>query len=269
MIHLIYIQLIRDPDGLTSGFLKPHSSRTLTMKLVSVVILLLAPMLTSCYPPDLPKDCSDIHNNPNTRKSGVYTIYPISSTSPVQVYCDMDSEGGGWTVFQTRMDGTVNFYRGWDHYKTGFGNPAGEYWLGLENIYQLTLNRPSELLVQMENFGGNKAFALYTSFFIDAECNGYRLNVSGFINGGAGDALTYHNGQKFTTIDKDQDSSPYWNCAIQSLGAFWYNYCYNTNPNGLYRWEANSPIYNSVMNWQTWYGYNNLLKFISMSIRSV
>ncbi|XP_028424067.1 microfibril-associated glycoprotein 4-like isoform X1 [Perca flavescens] len=236
------------------------------MKLVSVVILLLAPMLTSCYPPDLPKDCSDIRNNPNTRKSGVYTIYPIRSTSSVRVYCDMDSKGGGWTVFQARMDGTVNFYQGWDQYKTGFGDPAGEYWLGLENIYQLTLNRPSELLVQMEDFVGNKAFALYTSFFIDDECNGYKLNVSGFFNGGAGDSLSFSNGMKFSTFDKDQDNWYWNNCAIQSLGAFWYNGCYNTNPNGIYSWGANSPFYYPVVNWQTWQG-NTPLKFISMMIR--
>ncbi|XP_078135280.1 microfibril-associated glycoprotein 4-like [Sander vitreus] len=240
------------------------------MKLVSVVVLLLAPMLTSCYPPNLPKDCSDIHNNPNTRKSGVYTIYPIRSTSPVQVYCDMDSKGGRWTVFQTRMDGTVNFYRSWDQYKIGFGNAAGEYWLGLENIYQLTRNRQSELLVQMENFEGNKAFALYTSFFIGAECDGYKLNVSGFINGGAGDTpMTNHNGMKFTTIDKNQDTSPYGNCAIQTLGAFWYNYCYTTNPNGLYRWGPDNTFFGFGVQWQSWNGYNNPLKFISMKIRSV
>ncbi|XP_038592520.1 kinesin-like protein KIF20B [Micropterus salmoides] len=78
----------------------------------------------------LPLDCSDIYNNDNSRPSGVYTIYPIGATSAVQVYCDMDSPGGRWTVFQRRMDGTVNFYRGWDQYKLGFGSAAGEYWLG-------------------------------------------------------------------------------------------------------------------------------------------
>lgn len=33
-------------------------------------------------------------------------------------------------VIQRRMDGTVNFYRPWDQYKMGFGDAAGEYWLG-------------------------------------------------------------------------------------------------------------------------------------------
>ncbi|KAJ4947286.1 hypothetical protein JOQ06_009322 [Pogonophryne albipinna] len=84
---------------------------------------------------------SDIYNNDNTKPSGVYPIYPIGSTSPVQVYCDMDSLGGRWTVFQRRVDGSVNFYRPWDHYKMGFGNAVGEYWLGLENLSRLTLRR--------------------------------------------------------------------------------------------------------------------------------
>lgn len=28
------------------------------------------------------------------------------------------------------MDGTESFFRPWKHYKDGFGNVAGEYWLG-------------------------------------------------------------------------------------------------------------------------------------------
>eukprot|EP00064_Thunnus_orientalis_P026107 superscaffoldBa00015342_g26580 len=54
------------------------------MKLVSVVLLLLAPVLTSCLRLVLPLDYSDIYNHDNTRPSGVYTIYPIGATSAVQ-----------------------------------------------------------------------------------------------------------------------------------------------------------------------------------------
>ena len=42
-----------------------------------------------------PKDCLDIQRS-GKNKSDIYTIYP--NFSPVEVRCDMDTEGGGWTV---------------------------------------------------------------------------------------------------------------------------------------------------------------------------
>ncbi|XP_059180739.1 microfibril-associated glycoprotein 4-like [Centropristis striata] len=232
------------------------------------VLLLLAPPLISCTPLLLPLDCSDIYHHDNSTPSGVYTIYPIGSTSAVQVFCDMDSLGGRWTVFQRRMDGTVNFYRGWDHYKVGFGSAAGEYWLGLEALFHLTLRKKYELLVDMEDFSGNKVFARYSSFAIDPESYGYTLHVSGFTDGGAGDSLSFHNGQKFTTFDKDQDHYP-GNCAKVDLGAFWHNNCHRTNPNGVYRWGADDTIEWAAVIWYHWKGKNYSLKTISMKIRPV
>ncbi|XP_044034177.1 microfibril-associated glycoprotein 4-like [Siniperca chuatsi] len=239
------------------------------MKLVSVILLLLAPLLTSCQNLVLPVDCSDIYHQDKSRPSGVYTIYPIGSTSAVQVYCDMDSQQGRWTVFQRRMDGSVNFYRPWDQYRTDFGSAAGEYWLGLENLFHLTLRKQYELLVDMEDFSGNKAFTRYSSFSIEPESNGYRLHVSGFIDEGAGDSLSYHNGEKFTTFDKDQDTWDGGNCARKHLGAFWYRNCVSANPNGVYRWGADKTLFAVGVEWRHWKGNDYSLKTISMKIRPV
>ncbi|XP_034073278.1 microfibril-associated glycoprotein 4-like [Gymnodraco acuticeps] len=239
-----------------------------SVQLVSVGLVLLALLLDSGMSLVLPMDCSDIYNNDKTRPSGVYTIYPIGSTSAVQVYCDMDSLDGRWTVFQRRVDGSVNFYRPWDHYKTGFGNAVGEYWLGLDTLSHLTLRKKYELLVDMEDFEGNKVFARYSSFSVDPESFGFTLHVSGFTDGGAGDSLSYHNGQKFSTFDKDQDSSSS-NCARTHLGGFWYTNCEYANPNAVYLWGADSTNTNKEVSWYTWKGNSYSLKSISMKVRPV
>ena len=76
-------------------------------------------------------DCADYYNAQNT-KSGVYIIQPSAKVHPTTVYCEMCE--GGWTRFQHRQDGSVDFInRVWADYKVGFGDAFGEYWLGKEN----------------------------------------------------------------------------------------------------------------------------------------
>uniref|UniRef100_A0A8B9QEP0 Fibrinogen-like protein 1 n=1 Tax=Apteryx owenii TaxID=8824 RepID=A0A8B9QEP0_APTOW len=85
-------------------------------------------------------DCAEIYNNGH-KQSGFYKMKPVQSPNEFLAFCDM-SEGGGWTVFQRRSDGSQNFDRVWADYEEGFGNfvlANGEYWLGNKNLYYLTM----------------------------------------------------------------------------------------------------------------------------------
>ena len=92
----------------------------------------------------------------------MYKIDP-DGLGEFEVYCDQKTAGGGWTVFQERRDGSVDFFRAWDDYKRGFGNLNGEFWLGLDKIHGLTVSGSYNLRVDLEDLHGNTAFAEYSS----------------------------------------------------------------------------------------------------------
>ena len=160
----------------------------------------------------------------------------------------METDGGGWTVFQRRMDGSVDFYLNWDDYVHGFGNISEEHWLGLGKLHRLANGRVStELRVCMKDKDGVYGYAKYSSFYIGSSSTDYTLHVSGFSgSSGVGDSLDYHNGQKFSTKDNDNDNSGY-NCAVRWLGAWWYHNCHYSNLNGHYGNDENSK----GINWKT------------------
>ena len=135
-------------------------------------------------------------------------------------------------MFQRRKDGTVDFYRGWNDYKSGFGQLTAEFWLGNDKIHRLTAARPSTLRVELEDWNGVRVYAKYGKFNVGDEQAKYRLEVGSY-SGTAGDSLAYHNKMAFTTRDRDNDINSR-NCAVDFTGAWWYNNCYHSNLNGKY-----------------------------------
>ncbi|XP_022433999.1 ficolin-1 isoform X5 [Delphinapterus leucas] len=196
--------------------------------------------------------------------SGWHTIY-LPDCRPLTVLCDMDVDGGGWTVFQRRSDGSVDFYRDWAAYKQGFGSQLGEFWLGNDNIHALTAQGSSELRVDLMDFEGNHRFAKYQSFKMAAEAEKYKLVLGAFVGGSAGDSLTPHKDQFFSTKDQDNDQSSS-NCAVQYQGAWWYNSCHSSNLNGRYLGGPHTSYANGV-NWRSWRGYNYSYKATTMKVR--
>lgn len=47
----------------------------------------------------------------------MFLIKPDEMERQMQVWCEQEIDNGGWTVIQTRRDGSVNFFRNWDNYK--------------------------------------------------------------------------------------------------------------------------------------------------------
>jgi ficolin len=172
--------------------------------------------------------------------SGIYEIDPRDRLGSFDVYCDMETDGGGWTVFQRRKDGSENFYRNWATYKEGFGELYGEFWLGLDKIHRLSASCAT-LRVDMMATDNSKAYATYEDFTIGNEKSSYVMHI-GRYSGTAGDSLTYNNNMKFSTYDRDNDK---WssNCASSSssgLGSWWYKHCTAVNLNGQYRYGDSS-----------------------------
>lgn len=215
-----------------------------------------------------PRDCSDVLAS-GVSQDGVYSVFPTHDPDGFMVYCDMRTDGGGWTVIQRREDGSVNFFRDWDAYRDGFGTTTGEHWLGLQRIYHLTRSGGVELRIDMADFDNATAFAGYSDFSVgrdsvNPEEDGYPLSVDGY-SGTAGDSLLKHSGMQFTTKDRDQDQSEN-NCAAYYQGAWWYRNCHTSNLNGQYL-RGGHASYADGVEWSSWTGWQYSLRFTEMKIR--
>ncbi|PFX13825.1 ryncolin-4-like [Stylophora pistillata] len=190
------------------------------------------------------KSCAELQQRGQTI-SGVFTIDPDGSGA-FDVYCDQTTAGGGWTVFQRRMNRSVNFNRTLEDYKRGFGNfLIGEFWLGLEKIYRLTRNGTENNLRVDLGVKDIKAifYAEYVSFGIGDENSSYTLNLGNLLSKTVDqDSLTYYNGKKFVIADtlcgpESPNSGGWWfeETACEHLNVN-LNGAYGKNENGKIHW---------------------------------
>ena len=184
----------------------------------------------------------------------------------IMVPCDMSTDGGGWIVFQRRVSGSVDFNLGWKAYKEGFGDPNGNFWLGLDNLHKLAgPGKGATLRVDMKHahVGSKVYYEKYSKFEVNNEASGYKLTVGG-ASGDAKDSLKYHNSMRFTTFDKDQDGHSTGNCATHCSGGWWYNGCIHSNLNGRFSVSASNHQY---MTWVGIKGTHGLITFSEMKLK--
>ncbi|KAJ8035741.1 Fibrinogen-like protein A [Holothuria leucospilota] len=134
--------------------------------------------MTTTGTPSFPTDCYDVFTSGSP--DGVYTIQPTGwAGSPFEVYCNM-SHGGGWTVLQRRVNGSVDFYRNWNSYKDGFGIPDHELWLGNAKLHEVTNQKNYTLRIDIINANGDLLLMNYDHFRVDSESTNYRLALGSF-----------------------------------------------------------------------------------------
>ncbi|XP_035879740.1 tenascin-X isoform X3 [Phyllostomus discolor] len=207
-----------------------------------------------------PRDCGEeMQNGVGTSRTS--TIFLNGNREqPLNVFCDMETDGGGWLVFQRRMDGHTDFWRDWEDYARGFGNISGEFWLGNEVLHSLT--RAGDYSMRVDLRAGDEAvFAQYDSFRVDSASEYYRLHLEGY-HGTAGDSMSYHSGSVFSARDRDPNNLLI-SCAVSYRGAWWYRNCHYANLNGLY----GSTVDHQGVSWYHWKGFEFSVPFTEMKLR--
>ncbi|CAG2249272.1 Tenascin-R,Ryncolin-2,Angiopoietin-related protein 1,Ficolin-1-A,Ryncolin-1,Tenascin-X,Ficolin-2,Fibrinogen-like protein 1,Tenascin,Ficolin-1,Fibrinogen-like protein A,Ficolin-1-B,Ryncolin-3,Angiopoietin-related protein 7,Angiopoietin-4,Ryncolin-4 [Mytilus edulis] len=198
------------------------------------------------------KDCTELKKY--NEKSDVYKISARDS-EVLKVYCDMTTDGGGWSIIQRHYDGTVDFQRTWFEYENGFGNVEGEYWLGNKHIHHMTSSGKYELRIDLTDNKNEKRYAAYKQFSIGDAASKYKLSIGSY-SGNAGDSMKYHNGMMFSATDQDNDQAG-GDCT-NGIGPWWHKSC---------SWSALNRKLSSNLHWHTF--PNHAAKTSIMMIRRI
>ncbi|XP_033117252.1 fibrinogen-like protein 1 [Anneissia japonica] len=231
------------------------------------LVTLMFPTNVLLYTTPTYRDCTEVKQR-LSGESGVYQIKPCSSCDAFLTYCDMDTDGKAWTVFQRRKDGSVNFNQNWQNYASGFGALSGEFWLGNKEIHTITSSAKYEFRIDMVTKDDNAYHVTYESIEIGSEAENFRLNLGDYIGVKSnaidgllcgGTAMWCSNGMSFSTPDRDNDNSDGSSCSISNKCGWWFNACYRSKLNGEYKQGIVWDIYRM----------HYILRFSEMKMRRI
>ena len=150
-------------------------------------------------------------------------------------------------TIQRRISDSVDFDRDWDDYVNGFGEEDGNYWMGLEEIHQLTTTHNVSLFVNIETFEGEPFTLKLQTFSVGNATSIYAWNFPEYSQPSDPVKETIffgsYSGNMFTTRDRDNDGWRGGNCASDNYrGGFWYGGCGPINLNGNYEGDVTPTL---------------------------
>ena len=190
-------------------------------------------------PSPLLSSCCELKRIFFTARSRVYEMKEQCNIGKrkTYVYCDMETDGGGWYVIQRRFNGKTPFNRTLEEYENGFGDASGEFWYGLKNILCLIKDKSFELRIDLEYPNGTTGYVHYKTFSMSSSSS-YTASVAVFKTSSPGVKSNLFNPQSRVYIYRYgwRYTKPNFytkeNCGSNSnVGGWWDTSC-RGNPNG-------------------------------------
>ncbi|XP_005093742.1 ryncolin-1-like [Aplysia californica] len=199
-----------------------------------------------------PKDCESV----STARGNQDLYKVVTWTNGKRVPCEGTIDGGRWTIIQRRVNGRVDFERSWADYRMGFGDPHGDYWLGLDDMADLTRRSDQELRIDFLYKGQNYTFK-YFPFRVAPVQDNFRLDLGSHRDDSF---YSFHNGAVFSTNDNSNIPNL---CTSYYHGGWWYVDCLKVYLNGVWH----ETTYAKMLPWYPVTDYYDSVEFVSMKIR--
>ena len=174
---------------------------------------------------------SDVYPVTKCANASTCGKHPFTTTAG-NAYCNMVTDGGGWTVIQRNRKGSaVSFNRKWAEYEEGFGDLRTDFWYGLKAISYLTQSGEWEMRIDFQATNLQWYYLYYSKFSVGSASQEYPLTVGGYSGSVSSSNAVNYNGMMFSTPDNDNDKYGAGNCASSYKSGNWFNSCQHVNLN--------------------------------------